>query len=94
MLRSLATAAPAVRNLLGARRRNLSKHYITACPLPLCPQKSPYNWSEQLYERHGNTIVNYLTSTVTAAFPSAPAYFAAPAHRLRPRGRMKRLGHG
>lgn len=30
----------------------------------MCTQKSPYNWSEQLYERHGNTIVNYLTSTV------------------------------
>ena len=36
------------------------------------PQKSPYNWSEQLYERHGNTIVNYLTSTVTATSPPPP----------------------
>lgn len=22
----------------------------------MCTQRSPYNWSEQLYERHGETI--------------------------------------
>jgi len=27
-------------------------------------QKSPYNWSEQLYQRHGETIATYLTHTV------------------------------
>ena len=33
----------------------------------MCTQRSPYNWSEQLYQRHGETIKNYLSSTVLPA---------------------------
>mmetsp|Transcript_18871 Transcript_18871/g.23751 ORF Transcript_18871/g.23751 Transcript_18871/m.23751 type:complete len:742 (+) Transcript_18871:80-2305(+) len=33
----------------------------------MCTQRSPYNWSEQLYQRHGETIGNYLTGTVLPA---------------------------
>jgi len=30
----------------------------------MCTQRSPHNWSEQLYERHGDTIEEYLTARV------------------------------
>ena len=30
----------------------------------MCTQRSPYNWSEQLYQRHGETIATYLTNHV------------------------------
>ena len=30
----------------------------------MCTQRSPYNWSEQLYQRHGDTIAYYLEHTV------------------------------
>ncbi len=39
-----------------------SKEYIevyTVC-YNMCTQRTPYNWSEALYQRHGETISNYL----------------------------------
>lgn len=30
----------------------------------MCTQKVPFNWSEQLYRRHGETIANYLSTNV------------------------------
>ncbi len=33
----------------------------------MCTQRSPYNWSRELYQRHGETIENYLTVTVLPA---------------------------
>lgn len=30
----------------------------------MCTQRSPYNWSRDLYQRHGETIEHYLRSTV------------------------------
>jgi len=33
----------------------------------MCTQRQPYNWSEQLYQRHGDTIKAYLQSTVLPA---------------------------
>jgi len=33
----------------------------------MCTQRSPYNWSRDLYQRHGETIERYLTSTVLPA---------------------------
>ncbi|KAH8064472.1 hypothetical protein JL722_1346 [Aureococcus anophagefferens] len=42
------------------------KEYVqtyTTC-YNMCTQRSPYNWSEQLYQRHGETICDYLTKTV------------------------------
>ena len=30
----------------------------------MCTQRTPYNWSEQLYERHGETIKLYLSNQV------------------------------
>mgnify|MGYP003955605573 CR=1 FL=1 len=33
----------------------------------MCTQRSPYNWSEQLYQRHGETFNSYLTETVLPA---------------------------
>jgi cullin 1 len=30
----------------------------------MCTQRSPYNWSRELYQRHGETIERYLTSNV------------------------------
>mmetsp|Transcript_71001 Transcript_71001/g.199275 ORF Transcript_71001/g.199275 Transcript_71001/m.199275 type:complete len:622 (+) Transcript_71001:189-2054(+) len=42
------------------------KEYVqtyTTC-YNMCTQKSPYNWSEQLYQRHGETISRYLSDTV------------------------------
>jgi len=45
------------------------KEYVstyTTC-YNMCTQKSPYNWSEQLYQRHGDTISHYLGETVLPA---------------------------
>jgi len=45
------------------------KEYVqtyTTC-YNMCTQRSPYNWSEQLYQRHGETICNYLNETVLPA---------------------------
>mmetsp|Transcript_49470 Transcript_49470/g.59897 ORF Transcript_49470/g.59897 Transcript_49470/m.59897 type:complete len:744 (-) Transcript_49470:240-2471(-) len=45
------------------------KEYVaiyTTC-YDMCTQRSPYNWSRDLYQRHGETIENYLTSTVLPA---------------------------
>jgi len=42
------------------------KEYVqtyTTC-YNMCTQRSPYNWSEQLYQRHGETIGAYLTGKV------------------------------
>jgi len=33
----------------------------------MCTQRSPYNWSRELYQRHGETIDTYLTNTVLPA---------------------------
>mmetsp|Transcript_8938 Transcript_8938/g.17871 ORF Transcript_8938/g.17871 Transcript_8938/m.17871 type:complete len:753 (+) Transcript_8938:243-2501(+) len=33
----------------------------------MCTQRSPYNWSRELYQRHGSTIEKYLTNTVLPA---------------------------
>lgn len=33
----------------------------------MCTQRSPYNWSRDLYTRHGETIESYLNSTVLPA---------------------------
>lgn len=33
----------------------------------MCTQRSPYNWSEQLYTRHGETFREYLRSKVLPA---------------------------
>lgn len=33
----------------------------------MCTQRSPYNWSRELYQRHGETIEKYLTATVLPA---------------------------
>lgn len=33
----------------------------------MCTQRSPYNWSRELYQRHGETIENYLRTTVLPA---------------------------
>jgi cullin 1 len=33
----------------------------------MCTQRSPYNWSKELYQRHGETIERYLTSYVLPA---------------------------
>lgn len=33
----------------------------------MCTQRSPYNWSRELYQRHGETIDTYLSSTVLPA---------------------------
>jgi cullin 1 len=30
----------------------------------MCTQRSPYNWSRELYQRHGETIERYLSTTV------------------------------
>ena len=34
----------------------------------MCTQRAPYNWSEALYERHGQCIEDYLQKTVLPAF--------------------------
>ena len=33
----------------------------------MCTQRSPFNWSRDLYQRHGETMERYLTSTVLPA---------------------------
>lgn len=33
----------------------------------MCTQRSPYNWSRELYQRHGETIENYLVTHVLPA---------------------------
>jgi len=33
----------------------------------MCTQRSPYNWSRELYQRHGETIERYLTDNVLPA---------------------------
>jgi cullin 1 len=33
----------------------------------MCTQRSPYNWSRELYQRHGETIERYLTTNVVPA---------------------------
>jgi cullin 1 len=33
----------------------------------MCTQRSPYNWSRELYQRHGETIERYLTTMVLTA---------------------------
>ena len=33
----------------------------------MCTQRSPHNWSEELYSHHGSTIKDYLTSNVLPA---------------------------
>mmetsp|Transcript_14790 Transcript_14790/g.20982 ORF Transcript_14790/g.20982 Transcript_14790/m.20982 type:complete len:773 (-) Transcript_14790:2160-4478(-) len=33
----------------------------------MCTQRAPYNWSRDLYQRHGETIERYLTTTVLPA---------------------------
>ncbi|CAM9496164.1 unnamed protein product, partial [Phaeothamnion confervicola] len=33
----------------------------------MCTQRTPFNWSEQLYQRHGETIKKYLEETVKPA---------------------------
>mmetsp|Transcript_22385 Transcript_22385/g.52766 ORF Transcript_22385/g.52766 Transcript_22385/m.52766 type:complete len:742 (+) Transcript_22385:152-2377(+) len=33
----------------------------------MCTQRSPYNWSRELYQRHGQTIEDYLNNTVIPA---------------------------
>ena len=33
----------------------------------MCTQRSPFNWSHDLYQRHGETMERYLTSTVLPA---------------------------
>eukprot|EP00953_Heterococcus_sp_UTEX-ZZ885_P027119 14597-Heterococcus_DN1.PRE.1 len=45
------------------------KEYVTVYTLcyNMCTQRSPYNWSEQLYQRHGDTFQKYLTGTVLPA---------------------------
>ena len=50
------------------------KEYVqtyTTC-YNMCTQRSPYNWSEQLYQRHGETICDYLSKTVLPALKQAP----------------------
>uniref|UniRef100_A0A7S1TYF3 Cullin family profile domain-containing protein n=1 Tax=Phaeomonas parva TaxID=124430 RepID=A0A7S1TYF3_9STRA len=44
-------------------------HTYTTC-YNMCVQRAPYNYSEQLYKRHGETIENYLTNTVLPAINS------------------------
>jgi len=46
-----------------------AKEYIeiyTIC-YNMCTQRSPYNWSNELYTKHGETIKNYLVQTVLPA---------------------------
>lgn len=45
------------------------KEYVqiyTTC-YDMCTQRSPYNWSRELYQRHGETIERYLTTNVVPA---------------------------
>ena len=47
------------------RAQEFAKFYQTC--YNMCTQRSPYNWSEQLYQRHGETFNSYLTETVLPA---------------------------
>lgn len=42
------------------------KEYVTIYTTcyDMCTQRSPYNWSRELYQRHGETIDNYLNENV------------------------------
>uniref|UniRef100_A0A7S2JV95 Cullin family profile domain-containing protein n=1 Tax=Leptocylindrus danicus TaxID=163516 RepID=A0A7S2JV95_9STRA len=56
-------------NFEGGRKGFDPGEYIpiyTTC-YDMCTQRSPYNWSRDLYNRHGETIQNYLTRTVLPA---------------------------
>lgn len=48
------------RDLFGPREY---VHIYTIC-YNMCTQRNPFNWSEQLYAKHNETISNYLTQTV------------------------------
>lgn len=48
--------------------QDYSKVY-TAC-YNMCTQKTPFNWSEPLYTRHGEIMANYLASKVLPALKS------------------------
>jgi cullin 1 len=38
-------------------------HIYTTC-YNMCTQRAPYNWSEELYHRHGSTFEEYLKVSV------------------------------
>lgn len=44
-----------------------SNFYPRSTCYDMCTQRSPYNWSRDLYQRHGETIENYLVKTVRPA---------------------------
>merc|ERR1719253_371365 len=52
-------------------RQNMfaAREYVTIYTTcyDMCTQRSPYNWSRDLYQRHGETIETYLTKTVLPA---------------------------
>eukprot|EP00522_Entomoneis_paludosa_P012166 CAMPEP_0172446934 /NCGR_PEP_ID=MMETSP1065-20121228/6368_1 /TAXON_ID=265537 /ORGANISM="Amphiprora paludosa, Strain CCMP125" /LENGTH=759 /DNA_ID=CAMNT_0013198123 /DNA_START=126 /DNA_END=2405 /DNA_ORIENTATION=- len=55
----------------GMRQTNMfgPREYVniyTVC-YDMCTQRSPYNWSRDLYQRHGETMERYLTSKVLPA---------------------------
>lgn len=53
----------------GKQNMFAAKEYVqiyTTC-YDMCTQRSPYNWSRDLYQRHGETIENYLVKTVRPA---------------------------
>src|SRR3569832_154842 len=45
---------------------SLENHICSTC-YDMCTQRSPYNWSRELYQRHGETIETYLTRHVVPA---------------------------
>ncbi|GAX29145.1 cullin 1 [Fistulifera solaris] len=50
------------------------KEYVqiyTTC-YDMCTQRSPYNWSRELYQRHGETIEQYLNDYVLPALKDKP----------------------
>jgi cullin 1 len=60
--RSLLLCLPSLRSI------NLfSLVYAISTCHDMCQQRSPYNWSRELYQRHGETIETYLTDTVLPA---------------------------
>lgn len=59
---------------LTSRSRDVFKpaHYTaiyTKC-YDMCTQRTPYNWSEELYNRHGKAFQTYLDKVVLPAFKS------------------------
>merc|ERR1719253_594595 len=52
-------------------RQNMfaAREYVTIYTTcyDMCTQRSPYNWSRDLYQRHGETIETYLTTNVLPA---------------------------